>query len=50
MEIKLKKAEPCSWRNLIAEKAVVSENKTDDEKAESEDLPSRVDAVDLSDL
>lgn len=50
VEIKLRKAEPASWKNLIVEKALPSENKTDDEKAESEDLEQRVDAVDLSDL
>lgn len=51
VEIKLKKAEPCSWRTLIAEKAApTSENKTDDEKAEYEEIKERVDAVDLSDL
>ncbi len=49
VEIKLRKAEPASWKNLIVEKALPSENKTDDEKAES-DLEQRVDAVDLSDL
>ena len=50
VEIKLRKAEPSSWRTLIIEKALPSENKTDDEKAKCEELEQRVDAVDLSDL
>ncbi|KAG0726417.1 Cysteine and histidine-rich domain-containing protein [Chionoecetes opilio] len=52
VEIKLRKAEPCSWRDLIVakKKAVPSVNKTDDEKAECGNLEQQVEAVDLSDL
>ncbi|XP_071532663.1 cysteine and histidine-rich domain-containing protein 1 [Panulirus ornatus] len=53
VEIKLRKAEPSSWRTLSIERQTY-ENKTDDEKADekAEDggLEQKIDAVDLSDL
>lgn len=53
VEIKLRKAEPSSWRTLSIERQT-SENKTDDEKADekAEDgsLEHKIEAVDLSDL
>lgn len=52
VEIKLRKGEPKSWRSLNIDRNSdhSSLNKTDDEKAEEEELENKVDAVDLSDL
>lgn len=53
VEIKLRKAEPSSWRTLNVEREQTSNNKTDDEKADEKaegGLEQMVDAVDLSDL
>lgn len=54
VEIKLRKAEPSSWRTLNTQREQNSDNKTDDEKADekAEDggLEQMVDAVDLGDL
>lgn len=50
VEIKLRKGEPKSWKNLYIERELPSENKTDDEKAEEVEMEERVDAIDLSDI
>lgn len=50
VEIKLRKGEPKSWKNLYIEREQPSENKTDDEKAEEVEMEERVDAIDLSDI
>ncbi|KAK3877094.1 hypothetical protein Pcinc_018166 [Petrolisthes cinctipes] len=49
VEIKLKKAEPASWRTLNIERQKEKE-KEEDEEEENKLLEERVDAVDLSDI
>ncbi|XP_064087880.1 cysteine and histidine-rich domain-containing protein morgana-like isoform X1 [Macrobrachium nipponense] len=54
VEVKLKKAEPKSWKTLNIERnsdtCDTKPNKTDDEKAAEEELESKVDVIDLSDI
>lgn len=49
VEIKLKKAEPASWRTLSIERQQEKE-KEENEEEEKKLLEQRVDAVDLSDI
>lgn len=49
VEIKLKKAEPASWRTLSIERQQEKE-KEENEEEEKKSLEQRVDAVDLSDI